>query len=179
MKNFVLSLLLLASMFSMHAAEPSQYGYKAVEQRYGSETYRYMFSVKDGIVNWTYKGPNGNMSDSFYCDSYVLGDIITSECEGIVYWYFAGRFIWEMVEEHGKFDKTLFTWGREALEKSLKCFAKAKETSPDAFDRVLTNYDYLMKGINGELDLWSVLCDLSYFLTEHALQVEDLYNYNF
>lgn len=172
-KYFLLCFLFMATPLF---AQTTQEGYRAIRQSYGTDTYEYTFSVNDGVVKWTYNGPNGNMSDEFYCDSYVRADIVLSECEGIVYWYFAGNFFWTMAEINNEYDATLFKWAKEALEKSLRCFNKASQSSPEAYERVLNNYDFLMKQ---EASLWETICTLSYTLNENPLYVEDLYNYNF
>ena len=56
------------------------------------------------------------MNGRFQCNRFIAGDIVTSECSGVVHWYFAGRFDFEMVEEKGQFDGILYKWAMEALK---------------------------------------------------------------
>jgi len=120
-KFFYCIVAVIIPSFVMLASEP-QYDYKAIHLKYGLQEHIYKFTVSDGIVNWSYSGEYGNLSDAFSCNKNVDGDVITTECVGVVYWYRAGEFFWSMTEELGKYDAILYKRGKDALEHSLEYF---------------------------------------------------------
>ena len=159
-----------------------QIGYSAMELRYGYSLYFYTFSLRNGVVTWKYSGPQESHANGrFMCNNAIEGDIITEECQGVVYWNFAGGFIWEMVENKGKFDSILYKWAIEALQSSLSKLEKGKKTSPEAYERVQETYLNIKLAEEGKArdSLWETLCLYSYAMSEHPLLVEDLYNYDF
>lgn len=158
-----------------------QIGHSILDMRYGYDFYRYVFDVRDGVVNWSYSGPGGQQSGRFYCKRNVAGDIITTECTGIVYWQFAAIFIWDIVEKIQDIDNIRYKWAISALESAVSCFERTKKTSPNAYERVLLTFNTIKDAEEGKGDdsLWDVLCLFSYAMSEHELIVEDLYDYNF
>ena len=187
-KNLIVILACLIVSIGAYSQNPAnrinnseQYGYSAMDLRYGYSLYKYIFTVQGGLVIWQYSSPNGNTSGSFHCNSSISGNIITAECKGVVYWYFAGEFIYRMVEENNKFDSILYKWAIDALDSSMKEFEISKKTSVDAYNRVRDIYLEIKKAEDGRASrsLWDTLCYYSYIINEHKLKVADLYGYNF
>lgn len=158
-----------------------QIGYTALEAKYGLSVFRYIFNVHNGLVAWTFTSSMGNGQGQFRCNRAVPGDIISSECSGVAYWNFACMFIWDMVEKHNKFDSLSYKWALEALESALKQLEKGKATSPGAYNRVNLTYTDIQKAEKGEnqMSLWDTLCFYSAAMAENALDVSDLYDYDF
>lgn len=180
----LISLLLLCingfSQTAGYKKAEKQIGYSALDLRYGNDTYHYTFSVRDGIVSWNYSGPNGKKKGNFHCNKAVDGDIIASECKGVVYWYFAGWFVWEMVEENNRYDDILYKRSMQALEFSIAEFKKGKKTSFGAYERARDAYlEIKASEAKGQSALWDTLVLYSYALNEHEMRVSDLYDYNF
>ena len=186
MKRALISLsLLLISIFAFgqfggQAPSISQRGYCKIHQTYGLAKFIYVFDVKNGQVKWSYSEPNGNYSGQFRCNPYVEGDVITAECSGIVYWYFAAQFIDRMVEHVG-YDTILYKWAMEAIDSSKNYFEKAKATSTKAYEVVKGAYENISLAKEGkwEQPFWDTLCLYSYIMSEHPLEVPDLYGYDF
>lgn len=158
-----------------------QVGYTAIYKRYGTAEYNYTFNVHNGSVTWKFTSSVGNGSGQFRCNRSISGETIASECAGVAYWNFACMFIWDMVEKHNKFDSLSFKWALEALESALKQLEKGKATSPGAYNRVNLTYTDIQKAEKGEaqMSLWDTLCFYSTAMAENALNVSDLYDYDF
>lgn len=161
--------------------ETEQIGYRAVQQRYGLTEYNYTFDVRNGVVSWKFFGSIGNGSGRFRCNRNIAGEIIAAECVGVAYWNFACMFLWDMVEKLGKFDSIMYKRAVEALETALKQLEKGKATSPGAYNRVNLTYTDIQKAEKGEakMSLWDTLCFYSAAMAENALNVSDLYDYDF
>lgn len=155
-----------------------QRGYSNIELQYGQDRHCYTFDVKGGEVSWDYSGPDGSRTGTFRCNGSVNGNVIASECKGVVNWYFTWKFVSEMVDKKGSFDKFAYNMAIQSIEASLIEFEKARETSPEAYNRIQHSYLELKNAEGkGEQALWRTIVSLA--AEDHTLAVADLHDYNF
>lgn len=112
-----------------------QRGYSNIELQYGQDRHCYTFVVKGGEVSWDYSGPDGSRNGTFRCNGSVNGNVIASECKGVVNWCFFLKFVTEMVDADAVLPGS-YNMAIQALETSLSEFECARETSMDAYVRV-------------------------------------------
>ena len=184
----VLFTILLLFIWGVTYSRPSdsretdeQIGYAEMNLKYGLSYYNYTFSIRNGLVTWKYSGPDGNGNGHFRCNREVSGETISALCQGVVYWSFAGTFIWQMVEKKGEYDGLLYKRAMSALESSMSELERGKKTSPEAYERVRQTYMEIKEAEDGKStsSLWDTLVFFSYAMNEHELKVSDLYNYDF
>ncbi|MBO4784216.1 MAG: hypothetical protein J5521_05680 [Lachnospiraceae bacterium] len=172
----------LVERYNTLVEKRNQFGSKVMNHRYGYDEYHYSFVVRSGRVSWNYRDPHGEtMSGGFGCNNDVSGETIMSDCAGVVYWYFASRWLWA-VESAGEKDYSVIhlKWAMEALESSYKSFCEHPDCSQDAKNRVFSVYTDLKNAeAAGGSVLWNKISRLTFEMGEYPLGVENLYNYDF